>query len=106
MTAVAGPSNVHRLRIEFESSSMGRTGVIGPSPESYEGPPEDFTNSVTSAQPVVLGGADIYRLSCQACHRPDGNGAPPEIPSVTGPVQATSAALMERRMQERGHPIS
>ena len=106
VTAVEGPSNFHRLGIEFDSSGMGRTGVIGPSPESYEGPPEDFTNSETIEQPVVLGGADIYRLSCQACHRADGNGAPPEIPALTGPVQATSALLMERRMQERGHPIT
>jgi mono/diheme cytochrome c family protein len=106
MTAVEGPSNFHRLGIAFESSDMGRTGVWGPSPESYEGPSEDFTNSETLSQPVVLGGADIYRLSCRPCHKADGNGAPPEIPAITGPVQATSAALMERRMQERGRPIT
>ncbi len=106
VTAVEGPSNFHRLGIVFGSSAMGRTDIWGPTPESYEGPPVDFTNSETIARPAVLGGVDIYRLSCEACHKADGNGAPPEIPAVIGPVQATSALLMESRMKERGHPIT
>jgi mono/diheme cytochrome c family protein len=55
---------------------------------------------------VVLTGADLYRLDCRSCHRADGTGAPPEIPAISGPVQATSAALMESRMKARGRPIS
>jgi mono/diheme cytochrome c family protein len=53
-----------------------------------------------------LTGADLYRLGCQSCHKADGSGAPPEINAIIGPVQATSAPLMERRMRERGRPIS
>ena len=85
---------------------MGSTGVWGPTPESYKAPPVDFTSSQTLGRPAVLSGGEIYRLSCEACHKADGNGAPPEIPAVIGPVQATSALFMERRMKERGHPIS
>ncbi len=47
-------------------------------------------------------GADLYRWNCQACHGPDGKGAPPEINSVLGPVQGTSAALTKKRMEARG----
>jgi mono/diheme cytochrome c family protein len=106
VTPVEGESNFHRLGLAFESSSMGRTGVWGPTPESYEAPPVDFVVPEGMARPAVLSGADLYRLDCQACHRGDGSGVPPEIPAIAGPVQATSATLMERRMKERGRPIS
>ncbi|HSP15186.1 MAG TPA: c-type cytochrome [Thermoanaerobaculia bacterium] len=83
---------------------MGRTGQWGPSPEEYAGPPAGFMY-VQTTPAVVLTGADIYRLSCRGCHKADGNGMPPEIPTIAGPVQATSAILFERRMAERGRPI-
>ena len=106
VTPVEGSSNFHRLGLAFESSSMGRTGVWGPPPSSYEGPPLDFISPVRIARTVVLTGTDLYRLECQSCHKADGSGVPPEIPAIIGPVQATSATLMERRMRERGRPIS
>ena len=85
---------------------MGRTGLWGPPPESYEGSPVNFVYPLRIARTVFLTGADLYRLACQSCHQAGGNGVPPEIPTIIGPVQATSAALMERRMRERGRPIS
>lgn len=85
---------------------MGRTGVWGPPPEAYEGPPVAFVVSDGIMRAVVLTGADLYRLDCRPCHGADGTGTPPEIPAISGPVQATSATLMERRMRERGRPIS
>jgi mono/diheme cytochrome c family protein len=103
---VTGPSNFHRLGLTFESSSMGRTGLWGPPPSSAEGPPVDFVYLEGLTRAVVLTGADLYRLECRPCHNADGNGTPPEIPAISGPVQATSATLMERRMRERGRPIS
>jgi hypothetical protein len=27
----------------------------------------------------VLSSADLYRVSCRACHKPDGSGVPPQI---------------------------
>lgn len=106
VTPVEGPSNFHRLGLASESSSMGRTGVWGPPPSSYEGPPVDFVFLEGITRAVVLTGADLYRLECWPCHKADGNGTPPEIPAIIGPVQATSATLMEPRMRERGRPIS
>ena len=103
---VEGPSNFHRLGLAFESSSMGRTGVWGLPPESYEGPPATFMVPEGRSRTVVLTGADLYRFQCRPCHKAEGGGAPPEIPAIVGPVQATSATLMERRMKERGRPIS
>ena len=32
-----------------------------------------------------------YLLHCSGCHRPDGAGAPPEVPSLLGPVGAIAA---------------
>jgi len=106
VTPVEGPSNFNRLGLDFDSSSMGRTGLWGPPPSSYEGPPEDFVYYQGIAGVVPLTGADLYRLQCRSCHQADGNGVPPEIPAIMGPVQATSAPLLERRMKERGRPIS
>ena len=103
---VEGPSNFHRLGLSFESSSMGRTDVWGLPPESYEGPPANFMVPEGRKGAVVLTGADLYRFECRPCHKAEGGGAPPEIPTIVGPVQATSATLMERRMRERGRPIS
>ncbi|MFY9549566.1 MAG: c-type cytochrome [Thermoanaerobaculia bacterium] len=104
VTRVEGPSNFHRLAITIETSTMGRTGVFGPPPDSHEVARYEYSGRIT--QPATLTGADLYRLGCQSCHRADGSGAPPEINAIFGPVQAISAPLMERRMKERGRPIS
>jgi mono/diheme cytochrome c family protein len=53
----------------------------------------------------VLNGADLYRISCRSCHRPDGTGAPPEINSIIGPVQAASSEWMTARMKAMGRPV-
>lgn len=103
---VEGPSNFHRLGLAFGSSSMGLTGVWGLPLESYEGPPASFMAPEGRTRTVVLTGADLYRFQCRPCHKAEGGGAPPEIPTIVGPVQGTSAILMERRMKERGRPIS
>ena len=56
-------------------------------------------------QPFRLAGADLYRLSCQSCHGPDGNGNPPEIKSVLGPVQGASAAAIQARLKKLGRAL-
>jgi mono/diheme cytochrome c family protein len=52
----------------------------------------------------VLSGADLYRISCRACHRPNGEGAPPEINSIIGPVQSASTQWLTERMKAMGRP--
>ena len=104
VTRVEGPSNFHRLGLSIETSAMGRTGLLGPSPSSHETTLYQSSEGIT--RPATLTGADLYRLACQSCHKADGSGAPPEINAIFGPVQATSALLMEQRMKERGRPIT
>ncbi len=107
LTPVEGPSNLDRLGLTIQTSAMGRTGEWGPPPQSpYVMPPTDIGYFERMPGPVTLTGADLYRLNCQPCHQADGSGVPPEINAIIGPVQATSATLMERRMREMGRPIS
>lgn len=56
-------------------------------------------------EPFVLAGADLYRLNCQSCHGPDGLGWPPEVNSLLGPVQGTSATILTQRLREKGRPV-
>jgi mono/diheme cytochrome c family protein len=107
VTPVEGLSNLHRLGLTIETSAMGRTGVWGPAPENpYAVPPPDVGYFERTPGPVTLSGADLYHLSCQPCHQADGSGVPPEINAIIGPVQATSAEMMERRMRDMGRPIT
>jgi mono/diheme cytochrome c family protein len=47
-------------------------------------------------------GATIYRLSCRACHGPQGVGEPPAVASILGPSLALSPAHHEKMMQAAG----
>jgi mono/diheme cytochrome c family protein len=93
VTPVAGPSWLHRLGVDYRDTSLGRgAGRYGPDPSGLAAtrPPM----SVTSTAPVTVSGADLYRLNCQACHRAEGTGAPPEIKSVLPAVQGTTLQQM------------
>src|SRR6266487_1329913 len=107
VTPVEGPSNLDRLGLTIETSAMGRTGEWGPPPQSpFAMAPPDVGYFERKPGPVTLTGADLYHLNCQACHQADGSGVPPEINAIIGPVQATSARMMERRMRDMGRPIT
>lgn len=108
VTPVEGPSWLEHLNRPMLESSMGETGVWGPSPVQEEGAapyllslPADFAR-----RPMTVTGADLYNLSCRGCHGPRGEGLPPEINSMIAPVQATSAQLILERMKKSGAPIS
>ncbi len=53
-----------------------------------------------------LTGGDLYRLDCQSCHGPSGEGAPPEIKSLLDPVRGASAVAISARMKKLGRDIS
>lgn len=125
VTAAEGPSWIHHLGVDLAETRMGQMGgdrPPSPPPESepdlaHTGLPSVmhrflglFQNQADEAAEVLdetftVSGADLYRMSCQSCHGPDGTGAPPEIHDLTGPVRGTSADAIQRRMEERGASI-
>lgn len=128
VTAVQGPSWLKHLGLTIPQTRFGQMGGTAPAPSTGRSEPEPGGANPSSQslggamgrfmmgirqgkaadleeQSFVLSGADLYRLNCRSCHGPDGQGAPPEINSLIGPVQATSAALLMERMKKRGSPI-
>src|SRR5512140_2566185 len=92
VTAVQGESWLDHLGRRFGDTSMGKSsGVYGPaapSPSDYsQAHPQLSVSENFTAQPTKLYGKDLFRMKCQACHGPEGKGAPPEINSVIDPVR-------------------
>lgn len=104
ITAVEGPSTLRHLGLSITGTSMGWAGHWSGPPSSVPrtGDPEP---SEPAASPFVLTGADLYRISCQACHKPDGTGAPEQIRSIIGPVHAASLPWMSNDMKARGRSV-
>lgn len=100
---VSGVSWVHHLRVNLEKTSLGGTGGwggAGPVGSTASPPPRGPLDGT-----FLLTGRDLYRLSCQSCHREDGSGAPPEILPVTALARATSRQFFRDKMKERGLPV-
>ena len=90
VTPVVGSSWLTHLGVTLRDTSLGQgAGRFGPGVDQRE--PRDESLGVSRS--VELSGADLYRLNCQACHRREGTGAPPEIGSVLAPVQGASLAF-------------
>ena len=109
VTAVEGESWLNHLARNFNDTSMGKTGRLGPPPDESVGDGPNMHTELLLAhapQTVTLHGDDLYRLNCQGCHGESGLGAPPEINSVVGPVRATSVTLVTQRMKDLGMDIS
>jgi mono/diheme cytochrome c family protein len=102
-TATVGESWVRHLRISLENTTLGGIGRWGTStPQPPVAAPAAKESLGAS---FALSGRDLYRLNCQACHREDGSGAPPEILPVTSLARATSRQYFRDKMKERGLPI-
>jgi mono/diheme cytochrome c family protein len=100
VTPVAGPSWLKHLGVSYDVTSMGRgAGTYGPGAAQ---PQDSKRTPLPVGKPVVLSGADIYRLNCQACHRAEGTGAPPEIKPVVGAVEGSSLEAVRRQLHEQG----
>jgi mono/diheme cytochrome c family protein len=109
VTAVHGESWIGHLHRTFKESSMGKTWNLGPIPPvSGEATPSWQLNLSPgyAGQVITLHGSDLYRLNCRGCHGELGHGAPPEINSIIGPVQATSVAATVERMKKAGREMS
>ncbi|MFZ0636595.1 MAG: c-type cytochrome [Candidatus Acidiferrales bacterium] len=109
VTAVEGESWIRHLNRSFNETSMGKTWDLGPAPT---GPGEEAASWQLKLSPsyatqvITLRGSDLYRLNCRGCHGEFGKGAPPEIGSITDPVQATSVAATMDRMKKSGREMS
>lgn len=106
VTAVRGDSWIRHIQKRFNDTNMGRSSWnLGPTPEDAS----SFQLRLSpgySSRPITLHGSDLYRLSCRGCHGELGQGAPPEINSIPGPVQATSSAVITERMKKAGREMS
>jgi mono/diheme cytochrome c family protein len=103
VTPVAGPSWLKQLSVSYDVTSLGRgSGTYGP----LAGEPNVKPTPLSVGQPVMLTGADIYRLNCQACHRAEGTGAPPEIKSLVPAVEGSSLDAVRRQLREQGKAAS
>jgi mono/diheme cytochrome c family protein len=99
VTSVVGPSWLTHLGIPLSRTSLGQGSErYGPSPDQSREPRNE---SIGVRRSIEINGADLYRLNCQACHRAEGTGTPPEIRSVLGPVQGSSLALVRKRVQQQ-----
>jgi mono/diheme cytochrome c family protein len=93
VTPVSGPSWLQKLGVDYRDTSFGRgAGRYGPNPQDLATDRKPV--SVTLGARVTVTGADLYRLNCQACHRAEGTGAPPEIKSVLPAVQGSTLQQM------------
>jgi mono/diheme cytochrome c family protein len=109
VTAVSGESWIRHNHSTFSETSMGKTWDLGPAPSMPGKEASAWHLELSpgySTQVVALHGSDLFRLNCQACHGELGHGAPPEINSITGPVQATSSAATLQRMKKAGREMS
>ena len=104
ITPVTGPSTLRHLGLTVTGTSMGWAGHWSGPPSAIPAP-TDPARSEPTAGPFVLTGADLYRISCRACHKPDGTGAPERIRSVIGPVHAASFQWMVNDMRARGRNV-
>jgi mono/diheme cytochrome c family protein len=104
-TPVTGPSTLHHLGLSIDHSSMGWDGQLGAPPVNVPTQPPPPASAENAAGTFVLSSADLYRVSCRACHKPDGSGVPPHINSIIGPVQSASVEWTTERMKERGRPV-
>jgi mono/diheme cytochrome c family protein len=104
VTPAQGESWLNHLHRNFDDTSMGKTGQLGPSEDSATaggGVSPFFPRSS-----ITLRGADLYRVNCRGCHGEAGTGAPPEINSVINPVRAGSLPLVLERMKQTGMMMS
>lgn len=100
VTPVTGPSWLTELGLKVDRTRLGQGG-------GQYGPPAD-QSVAAGKEPLgvprftVVRGQDLYRFNCQACHRAEGTGAPPEIRSVLEPVQGSSLELVRTQLQGTG----
>lgn len=96
-TPASGPSWLSKLGRDFDKTSLGRVGALGPNeqdPELQAAPPQ---GGKWLRQGFEVRGADLFRFTCRGCHGVGGRGLPPEILPLTERVRATSSQLQKQK---------
>lgn len=92
ISPTGGLSWLNHRQILFEQSCFGRAGRSGGSAR-----PGDRASDGSG-----LTGGDLYRYSCQSCHRADGTGCGSEIKPLLDPVRGSHPSGVQASMEERG----
>lgn len=95
-TPATGPSWLDKLGRNFDKSSLGRVGALGPNeqdPELAAPAPKDGS---WLRKGFEVRGADLFRFTCRSCHGAGGRGMAPEILPLVDLVTATSAVWQEQ----------
>ena len=104
VTPVSGASWLTHLGIALRETSLGQGAQrYGPPPGAAHAAADE---SLGVPGTVPMSGADLYRLNCQACHRAEGTGTPPEIHSLLAPVQGASVSLVRTRLRQQSGPAA
>ena len=108
---VVGPSWLALQGLELKDTAMCWTGALGPGIADDQPPTEmpPLTIHLDAPPPghsFTMTGKDLYRLNCQSCHGSKGEGSPPEINSLLGPVQGASLEMTLQRLKASGAPVS
>jgi mono/diheme cytochrome c family protein len=101
VTPVTGASWLTHLGLQVAGTRLGQgSSHYGPAEEDRGAPASE---PLGVRRTMAVSGHDLYRLNCQACHRQEGTGGPPEIKSVLAAVQGTSLELVRQQMQGAPH---
>lgn len=99
-TPATGPSWLDKLGRNFDESSLGRVGALGPREQDPELAAPAPTDGSWLRRGFEARGADLFRFTCRSCHGAGGRGMAPEILSLVNLVRATSAEWQEQRGEE------
>lgn len=90
-TPATGPSWLDKLGRNFDKSSLGRVGALGPSEQDLELAAPAPKDGSWLRKGFEVRGADVFRFTCRSCHGAGGRGMAPEILPLVNLVRSTSA---------------
>ena len=96
-TPASGPSWLSKLGRDFDKTSLGRVGALGPNEQDPELQAPAPQGGRWLRQGFDLRGADFFRFTCRGCHGVGGRGLPPEILPLVDRVRATSNELQKSK---------
>lgn len=96
-TAATGASWLDKLGRNFDKSSLGRVGALGPNEQDPELAAPAPRDGSWLRKGLEVRGADLFRYTCRSCHGAAGRGMPPEILPLMPLVKATSEEYQKQQ---------